>query len=163
MDVGINENDGKLLQKRNEDIGEDTMSGTGQAGMSQEEELMMRKDFYTGKTSLILGFLVVISGIAMGLFVDSQLFKTLKVERGHFLLGIAGGILAAKLVDLLSGEPEFSMNFSQLTITFMFGTMIGVGLGFNLYYSLPAFFIFAYFLSSQKRKRNPTSIPGGNK
>jgi hypothetical protein len=112
------------------------------------------------QTSLILITLIIMLGIATGFFIDFQLFKTLKIERGHFLLGIAGGILAAKLVDLLFGELEFSMDFSQIFITFLFGMMIGVGLGFNLYYSLPTFFIFAYSLLSQKR-RNLTSIPGG--
>jgi len=118
----------------------------------------MKKEKTRKKTLLILA--IVILGIATGFFTDIQLFKALKVERGHFLLGIAGGILAAKLVDLLSGELEFSMDFSQIFITFLFGMMIGVGLGFNLYYSLPTFFIFAYSLLSQKR-RNLTSIPGG--
>jgi hypothetical protein len=116
----------------------------------------MKKGKTRKKTLLILA--IVILGIATGFFTDIQLFKALKVERGHFLLGIAGGILAAKLVDLLSGELEFSMNFSQIFITFLFGMMIGVGLGFNLYYSLPIFLIFIFFYS-KKRKRNLISLP----
>jgi len=105
------------------------------------------------QTFLILA--IAILGIAIGFFTDIQLFKALEVERGHFLLGITGGILAAKLVDLLSGELEFSMDLSQLTIAFLFGVMIGIGLGFNFYYSLPSFLLFGFFYLKRK---NLTSL-----
>ncbi|WP_457569194.1 hypothetical protein [Desulfurobacterium sp.] len=86
-------------------------------------------------------FLVAINaalGFFIGLFTDIQLFKTLGVKEGHFILGIVGGIAAAKFLDLMVGEFPSGPSF----LFFLLGLMIGVSLGMNLHYAIPTFILF---------------------